>query len=806
MRHRQAIRSPLAAAEPCAWIILGALALIFTPSARPDDELDAHVQSRLAFIQDPARSVRERAVALLELAATLDRAARSAADPRAQRAAWERAELLLAEFNQAQAAPDPERSLIRLQQGVAAWAQARAELAEHERNVPDPRAASRSIPQSLDRAITRLSGWIAPYPEIEANRVYRLARARFDRAGRAPDALLRSIDLQAAQRLLLTFPPSPALDGHAALLASEIARELGQWEAAQRNLVRAEQAAQPPRPIERLEARFALLLARSQLEPAEQLINQADLPEADRRLKLLEICLARLARPAGNDADRVACQKEAIRLAESLESSTPELLPRLSARVVHAIEEPADPQDASIWMWLLRARHRLGQLDRAAAIALRAITALEPDHQVTETSAPVRLEAARAALDAGRPETVLDLIAPLLKVPPPGPTDAVAQACWLHVLARSRMLDRERTPQARDAYLHALEAQIDRFPDQPRTHQARVILAQERLREDRPDQALALWSAIPAAAPEWFEAQIARFDYEYDVILSRLEQLQTEPARVQWRDTLNWVDRTRVQALPGSGSATRLALAGFWLNLMPTLGDIASARRLLDSLPAPRRASAELPAIEAARIALTIASGDFLAAERSFPAWLRAASVDQAYPLARWLAGWLRLTASDRVRQRAGPVLLALAEHYPDRAWPSTFPVSQAFSFRMIGLSASGDHAAVLKTWKAWQATGQLTPADRMRAASVLLSQGSANDAHDAYLALERAVTPGSEAWYLARLGRLRSLVRSGRDQDAGRLIEATRLLHPELGGPAFRAQFQDLERGLNRRSRGSRS
>ena len=53
----------------------------------------------------------------------------------------------------------------------------------------------------------------------------------------------------------------------------------------------------------------------------------------------------------------------------------------------------------------------------------------------------------------------------------------------------------------------------------------------------------------------------------------------------------------------------------------------------------------------------------------------------------------------------------------------------------------------------------------------------------------------GSERWFRAKLGLALSHERLGNPQRAAQIVRLTQVLHPELGGPALKAQFDALVR-----------
>ena len=60
-----------------------------------------------------------------------------------------------------------------------------------------------------------------------------------------------------------------------------------------------------------------------------------------------------------------------------------------------------------------------------------------------------------------------------------------------------------------------------------------------------------------------------------------------------------------------------------------------------------------------------------------------------------------------------------------------------------------------------------------------------------------RRTAPGSLAWLDARYGLALALYRSGKADEARRIIDATAILHPELGGGDLSEKFKRLRQRL---------
>ena len=67
----------------------------------------------------------------------------------------------------------------------------------------------------------------------------------------------------------------------------------------------------------------------------------------------------------------------------------------------------------------------------------------------------------------------------------------------------------------------------------------------------------------------------------------------------------------------------------------------------------------------------------------------------------------------------------------------------------------------------------------------------------DAHRLRSRRAVPGSLAWLDARYGLALALYRTGKAEEARRIIDATAILHPELGGGNLSEKFKRLRERL---------
>ncbi len=140
-------------------IVLAACAAAAAPAAASmqdsvsDAELDRHLSTVREQITGKFLELSRREDLLLDMAATLDRAAQAAASAEKRRLRWTQAIELFDTFLNENVEP-PHASEMRFQAGVYRWAQAQSWISSGQASPDDPRPPKEAI-AALDDAIAR---------------------------------------------------------------------------------------------------------------------------------------------------------------------------------------------------------------------------------------------------------------------------------------------------------------------------------------------------------------------------------------------------------------------------------------------------------------------------------------------------------------------------------------------------------------------------------------------------------------------------------------------------------------------------
>ncbi|HEX8200897.1 MAG TPA: hypothetical protein VF590_10435, partial [Isosphaeraceae bacterium] len=258
-------------------VLLGGLA-IGLAGAGPDDELEAYLAAQKRLIDDPRRTLAERARTALEMAGALDRAALRAEDSGRRHALWAEAAARLDGFT-ARNPGHSQAAAFALQAAVYRWAQARSGIQQLERTPTDAptRDQARAV---LDDAIAQLQALAEPAraadDPLAQNVRYRLAQALADRATLTEDdadaaRLAREQALECLGRPIT----ETGLRGFAELLRADLLAALGRFDDAQAALDAAAKANPPPPAAERLAVRTAIAIGRTRFDEALRAIEAA---------------------------------------------------------------------------------------------------------------------------------------------------------------------------------------------------------------------------------------------------------------------------------------------------------------------------------------------------------------------------------------------------------------------------------------------------------------------------------------------------------------------------------------------------
>lgn len=762
-----------------------------------DTELRTHLAALGGQLDDPRLDVDARARIALEMAATLDRAAQAAPATETRRALWAEAAGVLDGFDAKHPGHAQTRS-FQVQAAIYVWARARSWIGVLDANPTDVQARRKAV-EALQDCLDRLAGPFGALANEQdtfaQNLRFRMARARADLAECASlEPAARAISNREALDALGRAPfKEPTLIGFAELLEAELLGRLGRFPEALAKL--AHLAKISPRPSDReiLETRLGVLLGARSFDEARSAI-EAGAIDTDAKPALR--ARIDLAERSGTSviARRRAAESALFRELASLRNSTRSDAQAVLIASARAVTEPDALQPPDAWDCLAVGAVLAGDPERAGMLERRAAELADANGR-HDPAVAFRLRAGAYFFQAGKFADADRLLSRVAGDKSAGA--ARSRAGMLLALARGRALALKR-PGASDAsYTNALEAQIKTFPDEPATSEARWLLAKLRLAESDRAGAAALWTAIPHGTPRWLDARLE---------VAALNQQDLDNQRRAG-------DRTTVDETAGKARAflevslreagdelesNRLRLASARLELTPGIGRPSEAMRQLEAI---QRAIARPAERDAARRLMILA----MAQANRWVEVERTASKEASSP-PEDLIGLVRLvdrTAAeadtDLRARRLGYVNRLLLSRMLDR--PNDLPPALRSEVRLRQIRAllfSGDEAGARRGLSEGTPPLPTTGDDLLRdLAEVYMRVEAYSLAEDVQRLRTRALEAGTLPWFEARYGLSVASYRAGRAKEAVRLIDATAILHPNLGGESLREKFLRLRQRI---------
>ncbi len=768
------------------------------PAPMGEAELSQHLASVRSQLASPGLDLSRREGLAQDMAATLDRAAQAAADPEVRRRHWAEAIDLIDQFVRANPDLATERQL-RLQAAVFRWAQALSWVRAAAFEPGDARHRDRAIAQ-LDDAISRLRSIssLGDRTTLGDNLRFRLAQALADRAELDPPGSEERRRRENEAMDLLEKPGAElGLAGFWHLLKAELLVRTGNPGEARRELAAAVQSKPAPPEAETLTVEIPLLIGQKQFADARKALEASHLEAPLKGLWRVRILLGELARtPEGDERRRL--HTELFREVRTLKTSqAPEsrlaLLELARAGVEPGVGEPPDDWDA-----LADAYQAAGELPRAAAASARAAD-LAAASGPSAAAFPYRLRAGAFAFQAGRFAEADAALSRVADDPAAGPLRA--RAGMLRALARGRALAAHEPGASAAAYAEALERQVKYFPADPITHEARWLLGELMLASPDRARARTLWAAITPDSPRWLDSRLATAALDRD----ELDRELINPDRRRIAGLFAAADKFLADSIAQSRSedaTAQLLLARARLNLVPTAGSPESARDLCDRVGRLPVSAGVLYRARLLRMISLVELARYLEAERearNHAEWDVPADRAALFDAVRLLDQGATMAATDLRQRRAGLVLKLLLESV--LTLDPNFSPTELGELRMRltrALLFIGDDLDAKRSISAWKWTPD-TNNDRLL-----------RDLGDTYSRLQvytldidvqrlrlKKNEPGSKPWFDARYALALAFYHTAQYDRAAQLIDATAILHPDLGGGELHEKFIRLRQRL---------
>jgi tetratricopeptide (TPR) repeat protein len=761
-------------------------------------ELSRHLATLRSEVENTAVELPRRAALVLEMGDTLDRAAQAAAAESVRRRRWSEAVDLIDAFLRRNPGAPRERAL-RLQAGVYRWALAQSWQQDSLLAPADPKPRQQAI-AALDDAIERLRACSGDggTAALDQNQRFRLAQALADRADFEPAGSPGRAGRESeALRQLDPLPHEAGLTGYWHLLRADLLRRAGKLAQAVDELDAASKATPAPRERELIDVRVKILVQQNKGRDALTEIERSGLERSVKSLWLVRVLLSEWG-SAQAESERFRIESELFRWVNELRQGNSRECRLALLDLVHSAIKPDEKHPLDVWAALGDAHGAAGQPVQAASHLLRAADKAAAAGHAPE-AAEFRLRAGAFLFQAGKFDAADTPLGQVAADPAAGASRC--RAGMLRALARGRALASGSPGATLERYQGALDSQIRDFSRDPITDEARWLRGRIALAASDRALAEALWTVISPESPRWLESRLGLVGFDRDELERR--SISAEPQEL--RTLVEKIDHFLAGCLKRARSGADIAelrLARARLNLTPLAGNAESARIECDKV---RASAAGLPAVYRARllrIVAQVALARFVEADReaeNHASW-RVAGEDEALcETIRLLDQCAASSPSELGQRRFGHVLRTIVE--PLLSDAATVAPDQraelAMRFTRSLLFVGADREA-RRSLASWHGTPPTTSDRLLRDLGDTYSRLALYTLAVDVQRLRIKQNPGgSLSWLDARYELALAYFRTGQLDSAARLIEATQILYPELGGGSLRDRFVHLRQRL---------
>ncbi len=631
---------------------------------------------------------------------------------------------------------------------------------------------------------------------LAQNARFRLAQALADLAEVGPDDPTARGSRNLEALLALAQPVNePSLKGFAHLLRALLFARLGRFDESDAEAAEAAKSSPPPPEAEAIEARLAVRLGRNDHAGALKAVEATKLGPGEKSALRARVRLAECAgRPEGREK-RAAEAALFADLGDLRASSRPEARAALIA-TARALKEPGPDQEPVAWDLLAEGAVALGDPARAGGLERRAADRAEALGR-PEEAVRYRLRAGAYLFQGERFAEADPLLSRVALDPRAGPERAPAGL--LLALARGRALALGRPGASQAAYAAALRDQIQNFPADPTASEARWLLGKLLMAGSDRAGALALWEAIPHGSPRWLESRAEIADVRrHDLDAQRLNN-DRDAVNRRMAEARSFLTKSLEQAR-GDVETNEIRLSLSRLELTPGVGRPEDVQAMWERL----QQSAALPSQrnDARRLHLAALAmmGHWVEAEQAARQEVRLSQPEELIPLVRILDRAAAEAESDLRTRRLGHLLRILIPRVLED--PEALAPDLRAEVRLRNVRAllfSGDDAAARRAIASTSAPPASSSPDLLRDLAETYSRLEAYElALDVQRLRSKLAPTGSLAWFDARYGLALTYYRAGKPRDALHLIEATAILHPDLGGGELRDRFIRLRQRID--------
>lgn len=723
------------------------------------------------------------------------------------------------------AADEPWRTPLHVQRGVAelVWGEL---LREEAQTLNAPESALAPARDHLSRAVTALRQALkeidsqlqaaartgaptnkpdelspAEWAALKRNAEYQLARAYRNQGETYPSRSAdRTASLDQALETLDHLARSETTDSltwQARLDEVVCRRLLGDLDGAERMLVLIDEQKPPANVADRARAqRIRVRLNAALPEEAQKFVretdaNPAEPVDADLRLAVLEwmLATARAAAKVNNATESAARLQLAGAMAKLITERHSAYWARRAESLMAAAVAASPVGDAALLVKAAESMYQQGNVDRALELYDQASYKADQEKQ-TDLAFSAAFTAAAIEQQRGRYAAAAARFLQLTGAYPSHPRGAEAHLARIYNTAQSlaALKDAAALQAGFQSYGEMLDVHVKTWPDHPTTAQARIWLG--RLRQQQRDwpAAISAYSGVPPTDARALDAVAA--------LGSCLQRYFAAELAAGRAPNFAAAEQALTPFAPGvparfdSQSPTARSAARTWARLGLEFADdrTAQATTVLNQLAT----TPDLPADEALAVDTLLVLAD-AAAGRFSEATLRIGKLTSvAATEADVVAARLNSLAAGRpeLRSQIAPILLRVVEL---RRLRGPVPASIVEAEALAAAGRATEAARV------WQTLIQQSPRDGdvqeayARFLSAQVDAASQQAALAKWREVEKLSAESSPRWFRARLNLARLYLQSGDKMRAAQIVELTAALHPDLGGAALKAEFEQV-------------
>lgn len=643
----------------------------------------------------------------------------------------------------------------------------------------------------------------AEWTALKRNVDYQLARAyRNQGETYPPRSADRTASLDQALEtlaLLARSETTDALTWQARLDEVVCRRLLGDLDGAERMLGLIDEQKPPPDVADRARAqRIRVRLDAALPDEAQKFVRETDaepseLVDPDVRLAVLEwmLATARAAAKANNSAEIEKRQQLAGAMARLIADRHSAYWARRAESLMATAIAASPVGDVATLIKAAESLYQQGNADRAVELYDQAIAKADAAKQsdvafnAAFTAAAIEQQRGRHAAAAGRYLQLAEAKRDHLRA---------AEAHLAGIFNTAQALAQAKDRNERDAgfarYDELLERHLAQWPQHSTTSQARLWLGRLRWTQNRFAAAVAAYAGVPPTDAQADEAvaQLAMMCALYFNHRPRDDDASNfaaaERAFVAFAPGLP-------ESIAGGASPTARLAARQWASLQLQFADDRSqqAAALLAQLASiPDLPPEELLAVETLRVAADVKSG------KIDEATLRIGKLTRVSPTEAAAVSWVLDRFAEKhpeLQNKTAPIVLRVLElrRLHDRNLAPSAAEANA-------LAAAG---RIDEAKRMWEAHARRSPHDgdlQEEYARFLSSQADAGSLQAGiakWREVEKMSAESSPRWYRARLGLAQAFLKNGDHARAAQILELTAALHPDLGGPELKAQFDQL-------------